>query len=264
MFYIQVDDPAAALEKIKSLGGSTVSKPMEVPDGPTIAHFADPEGTSSGWSRRCRDKHYHCRFASRIQTDLLQDEALPRKAQRQAPIRVSPAAAGAPGDAQRRQASGRGDEWPCAGRYLPEPSRCLHPGQRQRRRWPSSISSWVRRMRRSRGVSCLASSSQQMNSLRAKRGDVLPGIECRGVGSQRLTQGRAQFLHHPTGHSLAAHRPVVVRRQAPLHHPLVGRPSAAHAAGRHVLSRANGPPEDEPADPVCAETAQVAGIASAC
>jgi uncharacterized protein len=44
MFYIQVDDPAAALEKIKSLGGSTVSEPMQVPDGPTIAHFADPEG----------------------------------------------------------------------------------------------------------------------------------------------------------------------------------------------------------------------------
>jgi predicted enzyme related to lactoylglutathione lyase len=44
MFYIQVDDPAAALEKIKSLGGSTVSEPMDVPNGPTIAHFADPEG----------------------------------------------------------------------------------------------------------------------------------------------------------------------------------------------------------------------------
>jgi uncharacterized protein len=44
MFYVQVDDPAAALEKIKSLGGSTVSEPMDVPEGPTIAHFADPEG----------------------------------------------------------------------------------------------------------------------------------------------------------------------------------------------------------------------------
>ena len=48
MFYIQVDDPAAALEKIKSLGGSTVTEPMEVPDGPTIAHFADPEGHMVG------------------------------------------------------------------------------------------------------------------------------------------------------------------------------------------------------------------------
>jgi uncharacterized protein len=44
MFYVQVDDPAAALERIKSLGGSTVSEPMDVPGGPTIAQFADPEG----------------------------------------------------------------------------------------------------------------------------------------------------------------------------------------------------------------------------
>ena len=44
MFYVQVDDPAAAIKKIKSLGGSTVSEPMDVPGGPTIAHFADPEG----------------------------------------------------------------------------------------------------------------------------------------------------------------------------------------------------------------------------
>jgi len=53
-------------------------------------------------------------------------------------------------------------------RYLPVRSRCLHPGQQQGRRWPSSSSSRVRRMRRSRVVSCLASSTQQMNSLRAK------------------------------------------------------------------------------------------------
>jgi predicted enzyme related to lactoylglutathione lyase len=44
MFYIEVDDPQAALEKIKSLGGSIVSEPMDIPNGPTIAHFADPEG----------------------------------------------------------------------------------------------------------------------------------------------------------------------------------------------------------------------------
>jgi hypothetical protein len=55
-----------------------------------------------------------------------------------------------------------------AGRYLPVRSRCLHPGQQQGRRWPSSSSSWVRRMRRSRVLSCLASWTQQMNSLRAK------------------------------------------------------------------------------------------------
>jgi predicted enzyme related to lactoylglutathione lyase len=44
MFYIQVADPAAALEKIKSLGGSIVNEPMDVPGGPTLAQFADPEG----------------------------------------------------------------------------------------------------------------------------------------------------------------------------------------------------------------------------
>ena len=49
----------------------------------------------------------------------------------------------------------------------PVRSRCLHPGQQHGRRWPSSSSSWVRRMRRSRVVVCLASSTQQMNSLRA-------------------------------------------------------------------------------------------------
>jgi hypothetical protein len=59
-------------------------------------------------------------------------------------------------------------EYRRASRYLPVRSRCLHPGQQQGRRWPSSSSSWLRRMRRSRVVSCLASSTQQMNSLRAK------------------------------------------------------------------------------------------------
>lgn len=43
-FYVEVPDPAAALEKISELGGSTVQPPMDVPGGPTIALFADPEG----------------------------------------------------------------------------------------------------------------------------------------------------------------------------------------------------------------------------
>lgn len=45
--------------------------------------------------------------------------------------------------------------------------RCLHPGQQQGRRMPSSNSSRVLRMRRFRVTSCFASSTQQMNSLRA-------------------------------------------------------------------------------------------------
>ena len=43
-FYVEVEDPAAALEKISGLGGRTVQEPMDVPGGPTIALFADPEG----------------------------------------------------------------------------------------------------------------------------------------------------------------------------------------------------------------------------
>jgi uncharacterized protein len=43
-FYVEVADPATALEKIAELGGRTVQPPMDVPGGPTIALFADPEG----------------------------------------------------------------------------------------------------------------------------------------------------------------------------------------------------------------------------
>jgi predicted enzyme related to lactoylglutathione lyase len=42
-FYVKVDDLGAALEKAKSLGGTPVTEPMDVPGG-QIAHFADPEG----------------------------------------------------------------------------------------------------------------------------------------------------------------------------------------------------------------------------
>ena len=43
-FYVLVPDLEAALSKIEGLGGSTVMGPTEVPEGPTIAMFADPEG----------------------------------------------------------------------------------------------------------------------------------------------------------------------------------------------------------------------------
>jgi predicted enzyme related to lactoylglutathione lyase len=43
-FYVEVEDPAAALERISQLGGRTMQEPMEIPGGPTIALFADPEG----------------------------------------------------------------------------------------------------------------------------------------------------------------------------------------------------------------------------
>ena len=43
-FYVEVEDPAAALARIEELGGKTIQPPMDVPNGPTIALFADPEG----------------------------------------------------------------------------------------------------------------------------------------------------------------------------------------------------------------------------
>lgn len=43
-FYVEVADPAAALERVSQLGGRTIQDPMDVPGGPTIALFADPEG----------------------------------------------------------------------------------------------------------------------------------------------------------------------------------------------------------------------------
>jgi uncharacterized protein len=48
MFYVGVDDVEASLQKAESLGGSRIFGPMEVPEGPTIAHFADPEGNVVG------------------------------------------------------------------------------------------------------------------------------------------------------------------------------------------------------------------------
>jgi uncharacterized protein len=47
-FYIAVDDIDAALKKIESAGGRKISGPMDIPNGPTIAMFADPEGHMLG------------------------------------------------------------------------------------------------------------------------------------------------------------------------------------------------------------------------
>jgi uncharacterized protein len=43
-FYVEVDDLAATLARIEELGGRTIQPPMDVPNGPSIALFADPEG----------------------------------------------------------------------------------------------------------------------------------------------------------------------------------------------------------------------------
>jgi predicted enzyme related to lactoylglutathione lyase len=43
-FYVQVPDLEAALATIQRLGGSTLVPPNQVPGGPRIALFKDPEG----------------------------------------------------------------------------------------------------------------------------------------------------------------------------------------------------------------------------
>jgi predicted enzyme related to lactoylglutathione lyase len=48
VFYLAVDDVDGTLAKAENLGGSRVMGPMEVPDGPTIGLFADPEGHMVG------------------------------------------------------------------------------------------------------------------------------------------------------------------------------------------------------------------------
>ena len=50
-FYVAVPDLAAALKKAEGLGARTVMSPMQVPNGPEIAQFADPDGNVIGLLR---------------------------------------------------------------------------------------------------------------------------------------------------------------------------------------------------------------------
>jgi len=47
-FYVEVADLAKSLKQAEKLGGKTVMPPAEVPGGPTIAQFSDPEGNVIG------------------------------------------------------------------------------------------------------------------------------------------------------------------------------------------------------------------------
>ncbi|MEX2236566.1 MAG: VOC family protein [Dehalococcoidia bacterium] len=47
-FYVEVDDVQAALDKVEGLGGKKVMGPDQVPGGPEIAMFTDPEGHMVG------------------------------------------------------------------------------------------------------------------------------------------------------------------------------------------------------------------------
>jgi predicted enzyme related to lactoylglutathione lyase len=46
--HVLVDDPAKTLELIKARGGKTVLPAMKIPNGPTVALFADPTGKTIG------------------------------------------------------------------------------------------------------------------------------------------------------------------------------------------------------------------------
>ncbi len=48
IFYISVPDLEAALDRAGQLGGATLTPPMEVPGGPTLAYFTDPAGNRIG------------------------------------------------------------------------------------------------------------------------------------------------------------------------------------------------------------------------
>lgn len=48
IFYIEVPDIQASLDKIESLGGKTVAPPVEIPNVVTFAQFSDPHGNVVG------------------------------------------------------------------------------------------------------------------------------------------------------------------------------------------------------------------------
>ena len=83
--------------------------------------------------------------------------------------------------------------------YRPVRSRWSHPGQQHGRRWPSSSSSCVRRMRRSRVMSCLASSTQQMNSLRARGVMSFQATSAVGLAINASPRSRGRSCTFPPG-----------------------------------------------------------------
>ena len=51
IFYVEVDDVKAYLDKATSLGGKTLVPPVKIPTG-TFAWFSDPEGNTIGLLKR--------------------------------------------------------------------------------------------------------------------------------------------------------------------------------------------------------------------
>jgi uncharacterized protein len=52
MFYIGVEDLQAKIDVAQALGAKTVMPPMDVPGGPSIAMFTDPDGNLIGLMKR--------------------------------------------------------------------------------------------------------------------------------------------------------------------------------------------------------------------
>jgi uncharacterized protein len=48
VFYVDVEDVQATLDQAEKLGGRTMMGPMQVPGGPEVAMFTDPEGNTIG------------------------------------------------------------------------------------------------------------------------------------------------------------------------------------------------------------------------
>ena len=46
--YVEVADLDSTLKQAEALGGKTVMPPMDVPGGPKLAQFADPDGNVIG------------------------------------------------------------------------------------------------------------------------------------------------------------------------------------------------------------------------
>jgi hypothetical protein len=126
---------------------------------------------------------------------------------------------------------------PCR-RYPPVRSRCLHPGQQQGRRWPSSSSSWVRRMRRSRVVSCLASSTQQMNSLRARGVMSVQASSAVGLAIRALRRSPGSLCTTPPGTRLLLTVVTVADQGVDAGRDLYPNGAAEHGgSGRAILRR---------------------------
>jgi predicted enzyme related to lactoylglutathione lyase len=47
-FYVEVDDVGQALDKAEELGGQKMMGPDQVPEGPVIGLFVDPQGHTIG------------------------------------------------------------------------------------------------------------------------------------------------------------------------------------------------------------------------